>query len=217
MALTTGVWLFLVGLLTAALSRILADEIGAWSTWIIRSLIKLAVAWSPENQRERFAEEWHSHINEVPGTIGKVFAAAGFLLAAQSMARTAKRNRIIEGWLHRVAQLEAPWSKAIILVNAIEDSKLLTSEENIRDLQRLSSALGEHKELLAQLVTTLKAASIPDNFIVRLRYRHKIKLIQQRFDQMSRSTQQVGEATGQIVNAIRQKASAAQERTITSE
>jgi hypothetical protein len=164
MALTTGVDLFLVALLTAALSKMLAEEIGAWSTWIVRSLIKLAVAWSPENQQERFKEEWQSHINEVPGTIGKLFAAAGFLLAAQSMARTAKRNRIIEGWLQTMAQSEIAWSEASMLVDAIRDAKVLTSDEGIRVLDRLSSVLGEHKETRARLATTLKARINPREF-----------------------------------------------------
>src|SRR5439155_14399820 len=61
MVLTTRVWMFVVGVLTAALSKILVGEIEAWCPWIVRSLIKLAVARLPENQRARFDEEWQSH------------------------------------------------------------------------------------------------------------------------------------------------------------
>ncbi len=88
MVLTTSL---VVGVLTAALSKILVGEIGAWCPRIVRNLIKLAVARLPENQQDRFDEEWQSHVNEVPGTVGKLLAAAGFLLAAHNLAKT---NRV---------------------------------------------------------------------------------------------------------------------------
>ena len=87
MVLTTRVWMFVVGVLTAALSKILVGEIEAWCPWIVRSLIKLAVARLPENQRARFDEEWQSHVNEVPGTVGKLLAAADLLRAAHNLSQ----------------------------------------------------------------------------------------------------------------------------------
>jgi hypothetical protein len=53
MALITAFGLFVVAVLTAALQRILAEEIEAWSPWILRSIIRLAVRRLPESQRER--------------------------------------------------------------------------------------------------------------------------------------------------------------------
>jgi hypothetical protein len=87
MVLTTSVWIFMGSVITAALSKILVEEIGAWCPWIVRNLIKLAVACLPENQRARFDEEWQSHVSEVPGTVGKLLAAAGFLLAAYNLSQ----------------------------------------------------------------------------------------------------------------------------------
>ncbi len=60
---------------------------------ITRSLIKLAVAWLPRSQRERFGEEWQSHVNEVPGKVGKLLCCVGFLFAAYNMALTMERKQ----------------------------------------------------------------------------------------------------------------------------
>jgi hypothetical protein len=98
MALTTALGLFVLSVITAAFSRILAEEIGDWSSWAIRRLIWTAVAWLPENQRERFAEEWQSHVNDVPGRIGKLCSAVGFLTAAYTMAQTDEHNQIVNAW-----------------------------------------------------------------------------------------------------------------------
>ena len=61
---------------------------------ITRSLIKLAVAWLPRSQRERFGEEWQSHVDEVPGKVGKLLCCVGFLFAAYNMALTTRRDRL---------------------------------------------------------------------------------------------------------------------------
>ena len=77
--------LFFVSILKAACSRQLADEFKAWVPWFTRKIIRAAVARLPEDQRERYGEEWTSHTNEVPGEVGKLFVALGFLLAANRM------------------------------------------------------------------------------------------------------------------------------------
>jgi hypothetical protein len=40
----------------------------------------------PREQRNRFEEEWSSHLNEIPGELGKVIAALGFIQASRCMA-----------------------------------------------------------------------------------------------------------------------------------
>jgi len=47
----------------------------------------------PPTQRERFEEEWQGHINEVPGDIGKLTVALGFLRAARKMTSALKAGR----------------------------------------------------------------------------------------------------------------------------
>jgi lipopolysaccharide/colanic/teichoic acid biosynthesis glycosyltransferase len=86
MALIMAVGLFLIGVLATAFSQQLTDEFKAWIPWIVRNAIRRAVARLPEDQKDRFTEEWESHVNEVPGQIGKIYVALGFLSAARKMA-----------------------------------------------------------------------------------------------------------------------------------
>ena len=85
--------LFLLRSLGGAVSRQLNDECKAWTPWIIQRIIQNAVARLPQNQRERFAEEWRSHVNEVPGEVGKLFVALGFFSAARKMTAILNPSR----------------------------------------------------------------------------------------------------------------------------
>jgi len=82
----------------AALSGLLANEFRAWIAYFPKWLVRRATSWLPEDQRERYAEEWLSHINEMPGDICKIAAALGFVLAAKRMpTETAKPRALIPG------------------------------------------------------------------------------------------------------------------------
>jgi lipopolysaccharide/colanic/teichoic acid biosynthesis glycosyltransferase len=74
-------------LLTAVLGGLLTDECKAWLLWTAERLIQRAVRTLPESERERYNEEWRSHVDEVPGQIGKLIVALGFLKAGQGMSR----------------------------------------------------------------------------------------------------------------------------------
>jgi hypothetical protein len=74
-------------LLGSAFSRQLTDEFKVWTPWLTDWLTQYAVRKLPENQRERFAEEWRSHINDTPGEIGKICVALGLLLAPSAMPK----------------------------------------------------------------------------------------------------------------------------------
>jgi hypothetical protein len=92
MALITAIFLFLLGILGTAVSRLMTDEIKAWIPWLIQRVIRSAIARLPRAQRERFEEEWQSHVNDVPGDFGKLRVALGFLTAARKMTLAAKIN-----------------------------------------------------------------------------------------------------------------------------
>ncbi len=92
-----GIWI--LGVVTAALSRLLADECKAWVPWFTKWLIRHATALLPEDQRERYKEEWQSHIDEIPGDICKIGTAVGFALAAKGMSsETAQKRPRIAKW-----------------------------------------------------------------------------------------------------------------------
>ena len=74
------------GVMTGILSRLVGEELQAWMPRIREHFLRLGVKHLPRNKRKRFAEEWRSHINEVPGEISKLATAAGFLLASRRIA-----------------------------------------------------------------------------------------------------------------------------------
>ena len=73
-------------IVVTVLSILLTDELKAWLRWITNLLIELAVANLPESSREHYREEWHSHVNEFPGKIGKLIAAISLLWASHKMS-----------------------------------------------------------------------------------------------------------------------------------
>lgn len=86
MELIVGFVLAVLGIVATALSRQLADEFKAWMPWIVGRLVGRAVRKLPDEQRNRYAEEWFAHIDEIPGEIGKLIAALGVLSASRSMS-----------------------------------------------------------------------------------------------------------------------------------
>ena len=206
MALIKGLGLLVASILAAVLSRIVVEEVGAWSPSIVRSLIKLAVARLPENQRARFEEEWQSHVDEVPGTVGKLLAAAGFSLAARKMAPTAQRSRIVEDWLQKVARLEDSRSKIIMVISTIRDANGLGPDLRIElkpHMDRLSSLGSERKELQDQLAAVVSAYSVPPTSLAaNLLDGRKRRLVQKTLDQALRGAEEVSKKSDQIIKAL---------------
>jgi hypothetical protein len=75
-----------VGILAAVLNRLSGGALRTWIPWFTQRLLDLAIKRLPEDQGERFGEEWASHINEVPGDVGKIAFAWGCVSAAHEMA-----------------------------------------------------------------------------------------------------------------------------------
>lgn len=86
MELIIGFGLAVLGIIGAAISRQLTDECKAWTPWIVKRLIRRAVHKLSEEQQGRFEEEWLAYVDEIPGEIGKVVAALGFLRASHRMS-----------------------------------------------------------------------------------------------------------------------------------
>jgi hypothetical protein len=75
-----------VGTITmSVIGKILADDLKESTPWICKNLLARAVRGLPENDRERFAEEWASHLATLPGTFPKLFCALDLQRAALSM------------------------------------------------------------------------------------------------------------------------------------
>lgn len=82
--------LALGAIITAVLIRFFVDRLKMWMPWLTKRLLRIAIDRLAEAQRERFSEEWASHINEVTGEISKVAVALGCISAAQQMASSSK-------------------------------------------------------------------------------------------------------------------------------
>jgi hypothetical protein len=93
LALLIVLALFLGGLIRAVLSRLLTDEFKAWTPWLVERITRRAICKLPEENRERFEEEWRGHLNDVPGEIGKLLVAVGFLRGARKMSSILRRGR----------------------------------------------------------------------------------------------------------------------------
>jgi hypothetical protein len=80
--MATSIIATIMGILVAASSKVLADELKAWRPYLVKKLIGFAVSRLREKQRERYNEEWSSYVEEMPGEIGRVLAAIGLVVAA---------------------------------------------------------------------------------------------------------------------------------------
>jgi len=74
------------GFLGSFFGKLLADEFSAWLPWFQERAIQAAVRRLAPEQRERYNEEWRSHLSDVPGEIAKTWVAVGFLRAALVMS-----------------------------------------------------------------------------------------------------------------------------------
>jgi hypothetical protein len=204
MALITGFGLFIVSVLIAALSRTVAEEIGAWSPSVIRGLIKLAVGRLPEGQRERFDEEWQSHVSEVPGKIGKLLVAAGLLFAAYNMALTDRRNRVLENMSLRLANLDKVHAATTVVVNLIQNDETLPNREDmLPHVNDLSSLLNKSQKLRNRLAASVATVSdAPETLLANLQCAMLASATRLHDDAHSRVTAEIVEKSAQIVKLV---------------
>ncbi|MBY5879840.1 sugar transferase [Rhizobium leguminosarum] len=81
-----AVTIIVSGVLGSAFSKILADEFKAWRPNIVHRVIGIAASLLSDVDRDRYREEWSAHVEDVPGDLGKLFSAIGFLWAAARMS-----------------------------------------------------------------------------------------------------------------------------------
>lgn len=73
---------FIIAVVVGIIAKLAADEVKAWCPWLVNRLITFAASRLSNAERARFAEEWLSHANEMPGDIAKVLHALGTVAAA---------------------------------------------------------------------------------------------------------------------------------------
>jgi Bacterial sugar transferase len=86
---------FAAGVVRQFLSKEITDELHSRIPWLTRKIVEQAIRRLPEEQKERFREEWHSHLEETPGELSKLITAIGFLKAARQMSAISGRKRLL--------------------------------------------------------------------------------------------------------------------------
>jgi hypothetical protein len=86
----------LTALQTKLLGDMLSEEFKDSLPRIIERVLASAVKRLPEGQRERYSEEWQSHINDVPGRLRKLIVAFGCCRAANKIKRIDSEVSVLE-------------------------------------------------------------------------------------------------------------------------
>jgi lipopolysaccharide/colanic/teichoic acid biosynthesis glycosyltransferase len=81
-------------LFLAIAARLVASDIEASLPQLTERLIDRAVRRLPHEQRDRFAEEWRSHVNETPGGLRKLATACGFQAASRTIAAASRHGTV---------------------------------------------------------------------------------------------------------------------------
>jgi hypothetical protein len=212
----------ITNLITAALSKILGEEISAWSPRAVGALLKTAVKLLPEKQRERFAEEWQSHLNEVPGTIGKMFTAAGFLVASCRIRLTDSREDDLSlDWLDAPSRFRDAYIRSFHTIEPIANDERLVSDENLNSIvEKINACISEWRDVHDQAhKKLLRWAGAAEKRKRKLRPKHKVisdvvdqlaysrmrKYVKPRFDLISRNAEQIAQLTDQLAVAADKK------------
>jgi lipopolysaccharide/colanic/teichoic acid biosynthesis glycosyltransferase len=85
-----GMTAIVIGIAISAIGGLLRSEAEAWAPWLAIRVLRLAVRRAPAELRDRMDEEWRAHLTEVPGAIGKLIVAFGFLRASHQMPDIAR-------------------------------------------------------------------------------------------------------------------------------
>jgi hypothetical protein len=91
---------------------------------LMEILIELAVQHLPDEMKDRFSEEWKSHVNDAPSDLAKSLAAFRFLMASARFQLAALRLKSLQ-------ELGLSVSTYILQL-----SSYLANEENLRKVKR---------------------------------------------------------------------------------
>lgn len=82
-----------VFLITAVALPLLLTEFGDWCPWLAARLVRWAARHLGDPAScQRYEEEWIANLNEVPGKLGRLVAAFGYLAYMPSMRRSVRRR-----------------------------------------------------------------------------------------------------------------------------
>jgi lipopolysaccharide/colanic/teichoic acid biosynthesis glycosyltransferase len=115
MGLIGAMLLAILAVVGATLTKLFADETKAWIPWLTERMVRRAIGQLPPDQRERFNEEWRSHLNDTPGELSKLFVAIGVVFASKKMTLELSRGERSISWFADVLKQSIDFSTALAL------------------------------------------------------------------------------------------------------
>jgi hypothetical protein len=96
------------GILAAAFTAQVADEIKAWIPWLTKRLVERSVSRLPASLKDRYKEEWSRHVEDTPGHLGKFFTALYLFRASVTMRSEFHRFKIgqLKRWVEIIVELQ---------------------------------------------------------------------------------------------------------------
>lgn len=76
----------ILGILAAAVSKVLADEFKEWTPWIVNRLIRFSTQRIPEVRKKELEEQWRNRVANRPGFIAKLIDALTCVAASLKLA-----------------------------------------------------------------------------------------------------------------------------------
>jgi hypothetical protein len=210
----------ITNLVTAALSKIVGEEICAWSPRVITVIVNAAVRLLPHEQRERFAEEWHSYLDEIPGTVGKLIGATGLLVASCRIRMADWDDRYDHPrWMDGPKHLKQAYLRALDVIRDVaEDENLISGDLALGSLVQtldnsLTEAWGPYEETAeraGEWVEELKRRRSKHNKLVNevldiFWYRRVTKFLKPRYDALLRSAEQIDKTSEEVLAIMRKK------------
>jgi len=200
----------MTSLLSSLLSRVIGEEISAWVPKACGALLRYSVRRLPESQRMRFSEEWQSHVNEVPGTIGKLCAAADFSRAAVGMGLLERHKEAAKKWLHTAEHLKDSHSKVLAVINRVLSIEGAATAESAKPHIEKLNLFRAHLEKINKEVALLPVflaqyAEEPCTLLQRLRNRRALKQVEDGFETISKWVSGLDQIVAQSTKALASK------------
>jgi hypothetical protein len=203
MALTAGIGLFTATLLTAALSRLAAEEIVAWTPKIVRLLVKVAVGFLPSDLQERFVEEWQGHEDEIPGNLSKLISAAGLTIAAWRIGVTYRFKHPLARQYRYLAQIEDAHSRGMTALSLFERNEAFASDDAFRPhLETMRLGLGNLMQRRDELAAAMAKLPQPTKLIHHVLYLGLDGVIRRKAEPALRELEKVGMQYDRMVESL---------------
>ncbi len=208
MAIISTVGLVAGSIVTALLARVVSEEIAAWSPRLTKYLVRLAVSRLPSHRRQRFAEEWESYLNDLPGQISRLIAAVGLCCAAWKINLGDQFSEGQERLKELLELVSSTWMTSSTLIAMIESDEELMSDESVRAHTvslKAHLARGQiSRDALASVIRSSDVANLRNSGINPLAL-IKIRRMLTICDQVKKEAEEAKSGCLEIITALTQR------------